>query len=286
MQGIALMTIATLVFSLQDAITKTLVQDLPVAQIVFVRFAAFAVFALIFAAVNGGVSSAIKSKVPMTQIVRCLLMCCEISLFAYALRYMGLAEMHALFACFPLFVAALSVPVLGEQVGIRRWTAVIVGFVGTLIILRPGLGVFNPYALAPLVCAVIYAMYNLLTRQVSRRDSFATSLVYFGVTGAVASALIAIPQWQPVNPGHAKLLLMLCATSITAHMMLIKALQLTDAVVLQPFQYLVLVWAMLIGIGYYQEAIEWPVLLGAAIVVGSGVYVAYREYLLTRSGQG
>lgn len=281
--GIVLMILSTVVFAVQDAITKTLVQELPIAQIVFVRFAAFALFALLFARVHGGVAAAVRSSVPFTQLLRCLLMCSEIALFALALRVLGLAEVHALFACFPLVVAALSVPMLGEKVGQRRWVAVIVGFVGTLIILRPGLAVFDPNALIPLLCAVIFALYNLLTRQVSRKDSFATSLVYFGMTGAIASGLVAWPLWQPLSVDTIQLLAMLCATSITGHMMLIKALQLTEAVVLQPFHYLVLIWALLIGFVIFQETVDWPTLLGAAIVACSGVYVAYREYALSRS---
>lgn len=283
MSGIVLMILSTLIFSVQDAITKLLVQELPVAQIVFVRFAAFAIFACLFAAFNGGVGKAVRSQVPLRQLLRCLLMCSEIVLFAFALRVLGLAEVHALFACFPLVVAALSVPMLGERVGHRRWFAVIIGFVGTLIILRPGLAVFDPNALIPLLCAVIFALYNLLTRQVSRHDSFATSLLYFGVIGAIASGVVAISLWEPLSPVTIRLLAMLCATSICGHMMLIKALQLTEAVVLQPFHYLVLIWALTIGYVFFQETVDWPTLLGAAIVAFSGVYVAYREYVLSRS---
>ena len=279
--GIGLMTLATLVFALQDAITKSLVQLLPIGQIVFVRFTAFAMFSLCFGALHGGLSAALRSRVPGTQIARCLMMCAEIALFAYALRFLGLAEIHALFACFPLVVAALSVPLLGEQVGRRRWIAVLVGFVGTLIILRPGAGVFDPFALLPLACAVIYALYNLLTRQVSRRDAFATSLVYFGLTGMIASAPFAWTQWQPVSAHAAVLLATLCFVSVSAHMMLIKALQLSEAVVLQPFHYLVLLWAMLVGSLFYGESIDRATVLGSLIVVGSGVYVAWREHALS-----
>lgn len=283
MSGIVLMILSTLVFSIQDAITKLLVQELPIGQIVFVRFTAFAIFACVFASLNGGLGVALRSRVPGRQLIRCLLMCSEIALFALSLRLLGLAEVHALFACFPLVVAALSVPMLGEKVGQRRWIAVLVGFAGTLIILRPGLAVFDPYALIPLVCAVIFALYNLLTRQVSRQDSFATSLVYFGLTGTVASGLVAWWVWQPLSINSITLLAMLCATSITGHMMLIKALQVTEAVVLQPFHYLVLIWALSIGYVFFQETVDWPTLLGAAIVAFSGVYVAYREFVLSRS---
>lgn len=286
MGGVLLMILSTLVFAFQDAVTKTLVQQLPVVQIVFVRFLAFAALASVYAVFSGGIGRACRSAVPMRQLVRCLLMCTEIALFALALSVLGLAEVHALFACFPLVVAALSVPMLGEKVGARRWTAVIIGFCGTLIILRPGLGVFDPMALLPLICAVIFALYNLLTRQVSRYDSFATSLLFFGVTGAVSTGVLALPQWQPVPPGSEWLLMLLCATSIIGHMMLIKALQLTEAVVLQPFHYLVLIWALLIGYIGFGETVDWSTLVGAGIVAFSGIYVAWREYTLAHRVTG
>lgn len=278
--GIGVMVLATFVFAVQDAITKKLTVGLPVAQIVCVRFTAFALMAMVIAHRNGGLRAAFRSVVPGLQCIRCVVMCAEIAMFAYALRFLGMAQMHALFACFPLFVAALSVPLLKEPVGWRRWLAVVVGLMGTLIILRPGTAVFNPYALLPLAGAVLYAVYNLLTRKVSRHDSYATSLVYFGVIGAVSSGVFAIGQWQDISAEAGKQLALLCITSVIAHMMLMKALQLTEAVVLQPFQYLILPWAILLGFVVFDEKLDVFTLIGTAIVVGSGVYVAYREYQL------
>lgn len=277
------MVLATFIFAVQDAITKTLTTDLPVSQIVFVRFTAFACMALVIAHRSVGLKAAFLSAVPLLQLSRCLLMCAEIALFAYALRFLGVGQIHALFAIFPLFVAALSVPLLKEAVGWRRWLAVTVGFAGTLIIVRPGTAVFDPYALLPLLGALLYALYNLLTRRVSKQDSYTTSLVYFGVVGAVASGVFAIGQWQEISDTAAQLLAILCVTSIVAHMMLIKALQLTEAVVLQPFQYLILPWAIGLGYVFFDESLDAYTLIGAAIVVSSGVYVAYREYQLQRA---
>lgn len=282
MAGILVMVFATFVFAVQDAITKTLIADLPVAQIVFVRFTAFAIMALIIASRAVGLKAVFVSAVPVLQLSRCLLMCAEIALFAYSLNFIGIGHMHAILACFPLFVAALSVPLLKEAVGWRRWLAVIVGFVGALVILRPGTAVFEPYALLPLLCALLYALYNLLTRRVSKKDSYATSLVYFGMVGAIASGLFAIGQWQEITDAAALRLTFLCITSIIAHMMLIKALELTEAVVLQPFQYLILLWAIGLGYFFFDEKLDAYTLVGAAIVVSSGIYVAYREYQLQR----
>lgn len=287
--GIFIMVMATSVFAIQDAITKTLTTDLPVSQIVFIRFLAFSVMALLVAQRAVGIRAALRSALPKTQLLRCLVMCAEIALFAFALRFLGVAEIHALFACFPLFVAALSVPLLNESVGIRRWLAVALGFLGTMIILRPGTSIFNPYALLPLFGAVLYAIYNLLTRKVSSCDSYATSLVYFGVVGTVASAIFAVPQWQPLDSSSTWRLISLCIASVVSHMMLIKALQLTPAIILQPFQYLILPWAILLGYLMFDEKLDRYTLLGALVVVGSGIYVAYREYIASKaitSGSG
>ena len=284
-KGIVALVVATLFFAGQDAITKHLTETLPVVQIICVRFAFFALFALVYAARTIGVRKAMQSQMPRTQILRGLLIVGEISLFAWCLHYMGLAEMHAIFACFPLVITALSVPILGEQVGWRRWLAVAVGFIGTLIIIQPGSGNINIYAMLVLVCVVMFAAYNILTRKVSRQDHFETSLVYFGVVGFIVSVLVAPFYWQAVNFDQAMWLFTISITSIAGHLLLIKALQLAPAVILQPFNYFVLIWAIIIGYFAYQEVLETTALLGAGLVVFSGIYIARREYTVSRETQ-
>lgn len=282
-QGIGVLLVATLIFAFQDTITKTLVEDLPTAQIVFIRFVMFTLFAVLFVTRKTGIKTALRSKVPKAQILRTLVMCAEINLFTYGLRAMGVAEMHAIFSCFPLVIAALSVPMLGETVGWRRWVAVSVGFIGTLIILRPGSGVYDIYAAIPLACALLYSIYTLLTRQVSKKDTFETSLLYFGIVGAFAMVGPALLVWIPIPPDAVPGLSALCLLSVMGHWMLIKALELTEAVVLQPFNYLILVWAALFGYLFFGEVLDSYAVLGACIVCASGVYVGYREYRIARS---
>jgi len=212
-------------------------------------------------------------------------MCTEIGLFAYAVQFLGIAEIHAIFSCFPLVVTALSVPMLGEQVGWRRWLAVLIGFAGTLIILQPGTGVFNPAALLALVCVLMYSFYNILTRKVSRHDSFETSLVYFGVVGFIASLIAVAGRWQTPDAHTLLLLAGICFTSVSAHMMLIKALEVTSAVVLQPFNYFILVWAIVLGYLVFGEVLSMHEVFGACIVVASGLYVGLREYFASRDAQ-
>lgn len=280
--GITLLLIATVFFAGQDVITKQLTSHISVTQIMVVRFAAFALFALIYAQRKVGVSKAFKSALPKMQLVRCLIMCTEIGIFAYAVQFLGIAEIHAIFSCFPLVITALSVPMLGEQVGWRRWLAVLVGFVGTLIIVQPGTGVFNPAALLALLCVLMYSFYNILTRKVSRHDSFETSLVYFGVVGFVASLIAVIGRWQTPDVHTMLLLVGICITSVTSHLLLIKALEVTSAVVLQPFNYFILVWAIVLGYLVFGEVLAFHEVIGATIVVCSGLYVGLREYFISR----
>ncbi len=281
-KGIFALILATLLFASQDAITKHLISTLSVVQLMFVRYFFFALFALVYAARKTRLRHAFHSYWPKLQIFRGLLIASEMALFAYSLKYLGIAEMHTIFACFPLIITVLSVPLLGERVGWRRWLAVSVGFIGTLIIIQPGSGVFSPFAMTALTCALMFAIYNVVTRKVSRQDSLETSLLYFGVVGFVVT-LLAVPFfWQPMSNSEILWLLMISIISIFSHLLLIKSLELAPAVILQPFNYFILVWAMVIGYSFYGEVLDTTTLVGASLVIGSGVYIARREYLVAR----
>lgn len=281
-KGIIALVVATLFFAGQDAITKHLTQSISVAQIVSVRFFFFSLFAIFYAARKMDIRLAFHSARPKLQILRGLLICAEIALFAFALHHLGLAEMHAIFASFPLIITALSVLFLGETVGWRRWMAVGLGFIGTLIIISPGSGVFSTYAMLALVCALMFAIYNLITRKVSHHDRFETSLLYFGVVGFISSLAVVPFYWQSPNSDQIFWLGVISVTGIIGHLLLIKALQLAPAVILQPFNYFVLLWAMIIGYSVYGEVLQTNELIGAALVVISGVYIARREYVVAR----
>jgi drug/metabolite transporter (DMT)-like permease len=282
-KGIFALILATLLFASQDAITKHLISTMPVAQLMFVRYFFFALFALVYASRKTRLRLVFHSYWPKLQLLRGLLIAGEMALFAYTLKYLGIAEMHTIFACFPLIITVLSVPILGEQVGWRRWLAVSVGFIGTLIIIQPGSGVFSPFAMTALACALMFAIYNIITRKVSRQDSLETSLLYFGVVGFLVT-LLAVPFfWQPMSNTEILWLLMISIISIFSHLLLIKSLELAPAVILQPFNYFILVWAMVIGYSFYGEILDTTTLIGAVLVIGSGVYIARREYLVART---
>lgn len=281
--GISLALMAVFVFAAQDGITKVLVRDYDPPQIIMVRFWAFAVFAIVFAVMRGGLRPAVRSRALGLQIFRSVLLILQMMIFALGLRYMQLADAHALFATYPLMTTALAVPILGEHVGWRRLSAVGVGFLGALVIIRPGLTLFDPAGLIFLAAALGFAIYNLVTRRVSFHDGFASSIFYLGVCGAIAATLIGIPFWKTPTAGDLGLMMLLSATGILGHMLLIKALEFAPATVLQPFNYTALVWASLIGFTVFGEFPDSWTIAGAALIVGAGGYVVWRE---RRLGKG
>lgn len=198
--AIALMAGTSLIFAIQDGLSRQLGGNYPAILIVMLRFWFFAVFAVILVARQpGGLRRAARSKRPLTQIARSVLLVTEIVVIIEAFVRLGLVETHAIFASYPLIIAALSGPVLGEKVGWRRWVAIGIGFVGILIILKPGGGVFSPVAILPLVSAVMFAVYGLLTRHVARDDPATVSFFWTGICGAIAiTAVSGIGNgWRP-----------------------------------------------------------------------------------------
>lgn len=281
--AIGLLLITTFVFALQDGITRILAQDYHVAQFIMVRQWVFLIFALCFTHFNGGIKNAMKSKKPLLQIVRCTFWIMELIIFAIAIKLLQLAEIHALFAVFPLIVTLLAPFILGESLGWRRILAVIIGFFGALIIIRPGYGIFDIHALYALIAATMFAMYALLTRKVSRSDPFVTNLIYLAVIGAVVSTAWGIPNWQTPDLKGWVLIACLSATGLCGHVILMKALELAPASVLQPFNYTTLVWAILFGFIIFQELPDFWTIVGSIVIVSSGLFVIFRERRLRKS---
>ncbi|WP_434559623.1 DMT family transporter [Pseudomonas sp. R1-6] len=200
--GIVLCLLSMLIFAAQDGVTKVLVKELPIAQLVMVRYWVFLAFAVGYSAYQGSLWTACRSRHPYQQIIRALIGVGESALFGLGLRYLGLAEMHALYAVFPLMTLALAGAFLGEFIGVRRWVAAAIGFTGTLVILRPGSSVFELAALIPLLSALGFAIFSVLTRRISRGDSFATNMLHMGFFGAIAITLLGLPSWVAPNPAQ------------------------------------------------------------------------------------
>ena len=193
------------------------------------------------------------------------------------------AASFAVGAILPLAVTALSVPLLGERVGVRRWAAVGAGFLGVLVILRPGLGVVQPASLVALVAMLLYGLYQVLTRLAGRVDGAETSLLWqLGVGAAMVSFVVPF-AWRTPPLVHWPLFLLVAALGGVAHYAMIRALQLAPAAVIQPFSYTLLLWAVIIGyLGFGDLPDRWTVLGGAAIV-GAGLYTAVREHRLRQA---
>ena len=211
--GIALMVGATIVFALQDGISRHLAGTYNTYMVVMIRYWFFAAFVIALAArAPGGLKAATKTSQLGLQIVRGLLLAAEICVAVFGFTVLGLIDSMAVFICYPLLVAALSGPVLGEKVGWRRWAAIGVGCIGVLIILQPGAGVFNPWAVIPLISALLFAIYGLLTRYVARQDSAATSFFWTGVAGAVAMTVFGMWFWEPMARGDWLWMALLCVS--------------------------------------------------------------------------
>ncbi len=199
--GIALMILASAVFALQDGVSRHLAETYNVLTVVTIRFWFLAAFVVaLSAARGGGLRRVARTRQPGLQIFRGLLLAAEICVTVLSFVLLGLIETHAIFAVYPLLAAALAGPVLGERVGWRRGLAILAGLLGVLIVLRPGLRVFSPAALVPLVGALMFALYALLTRLASRKDGAETSFFYTGVAGAAGISLVGPFGWTPVQP--------------------------------------------------------------------------------------
>ena len=276
--GILLMIATTFIFAAQDSISRHLAGEYNVFMVVMIRYWFFAAFVITIAARReGSVRTAAATSQPALQIGRGLILVGEICVMVYAFTLLGLVESLAVFTAYPLIIAALSGPILGEKVGWRRWSAIGVGFVGVLIILQPGVGVFSPAALVPLLSATLFAIYGLLTRYAARRDSTATSFFWTGVSGAVAITLIGVWFWEPMTLADWGWMALLCLTGASGHWLLIKCYEVAEASAVQPFAYMQLIFGTGFGILIFSEVLRPNVALGAAIVMAAGLFTFWRE---------
>lgn len=275
--GIVLMIATSFVFAMQDGISRHLAGEYNVFMVIMIRYWFFAAFVIALAARStGGLRAAVRTRRPWLQIGRGVLLAAEVTVMVAAFVLLGLIESHAVFAIYPLLIAALSGPVLGEKVGWRRWVAIGIGFVGVLVILQPGFGVFQPAALVPFLAALMFALYGLLTRLAAREDSAAVSFFWTGTAGAVFTTAIGIWFWEPMLPGDWAWMGLLCLTAALSHYLLIRAYAVAEASAIQPFAYLQLVFVSILGISVFGEVLRTNVLIGAGIVVMAGLFALWR----------
>jgi drug/metabolite transporter (DMT)-like permease len=285
--GYVFTIVAITLFSVQDGVSKHLAGAYPPFLVAMIRYWTFALFAIVLAARSrGGLSVTVRTRRPLLQVVRGLLLAAQIVLVIKSFALVGLAHSQVIFSSGPLMVALLSMPILGEKVGWRRWTAICIGFVGVLIILKPESGFFDLRFLVPLSSALLFSLYVIVTRLVSRQDAAMTSFFYTGVVGAVAMSCIGPFFWMPLTPQDWVWMVLLCLTGMSSHYCLIRAYDLLDAVVIQPLTYLQLVYAAIIGVTFFGEMLTPNMIVGALIVVGAGLFTVWRENVLARRRVG
>jgi drug/metabolite transporter (DMT)-like permease len=276
-RGIAFTVTATLVFGVQDAVAKILVQTYSPFQITMMRYWAFALFSLILVARQAPLRQALRSRHPWLQLTRGLLLVLDIWCFAIAVKTVPLAELQAISLVYPLLVTIVAIPILGERVGVFRFGAVVAGFIGAMIIVRPG-GLPLDWGVAfAVLSSASYAIYAALTRLVSREDTTATSMVYVGLVGLVFSTGVGVFFWTPMDWQGIGFVVIVMVTTCTAHSLIMAALALAPASVLQPFNYVSLPWAIFLSIVVFGHVIDAISLVGAAIIVAAGLVVMWRE---------
>jgi len=276
-RGILLIVSAVALFVVMDATAKYLSRHLPVMQIVWARN----LFALVFMALmlrrHRPLTLIRASTSPWLQLVRSMLLFLSTYFFFAAIQHIPLADASSISFVAPLMVTALSVPFLGEQVGVRRWAAVAVGFVGALIIIRPGPGTLQSASILPLASATCFAFYQIATRVLATRDhAFTTSLMSPMVGAVLCSAVMPFLWQQPAWWGWL-LLMLVGAIGGFSHFVLIKAYEYAPPPILAPFAYTNLIWSVSLGYLLFGDLPDRYTALGATIIVSSGLYTLYRE---------
>lgn len=273
--GALLMALGMAAFALNDTLGKWLVADYGVAQVILLRSLAAGLMMLPFVMRGGNVVARIRSAPrPRLQALRAVAATAEVFLFYLAVSYMPLADVMAFWMAAPIYVVVISPLVLGERVSAATWGAVAVGFVGVLILLAPSLGVFSAGAVFAVLGTAAFAAMMVLgrfLRQTPDRD-----LVLFQITAAIVAGLLIAPfDWAPIRSGADLMLLCLLGVVATgAHVLVTRALKLADASVVAPLQYSLLVWGVLFGFLVFGDAPAPSMLIGAALIVASGLAVA------------
>jgi drug/metabolite transporter (DMT)-like permease len=276
-RAIVLTLITIGVFGVQDAISKVLVQTYSPFQITMMRYWGFAAFSLLLVMRQAPLRQALNSKVPLWQVLRGVLLMADIWFFALALRTVPLGELQAITVVYPLLVTLFAIPILGEKVGIFRFVAVAVGFAGALVIVRPG-GLPIDWGVGfALMSATLYSIYIVITRKVSQYDSAATSMTYAAVIGLVLSGVVGVFFWQPMGWGDFALVVTIMGTTCAGHGLMVYALSMAPASVVQPFNYFSLPWAIGLSAVVFGHWIDPISLIGAAIIVAAGLVVMARE---------
>jgi drug/metabolite transporter (DMT)-like permease len=282
----ALYTVAAMFgFASMDAMSKLLVQDYAITQVLWIRYAFFLIFALVVTRRHGSWRVVLQSRRPWLQAGRGVLAVIEAAAFVAAFYYLPLADTHAVAATSPLIVIALAVVLLGERAGLRRWLAVGAGFAGVLLIIRPGFQTLEWPLLLPLAGAFLWGLYQILVRLCAMVDRPETTLLWSALAGLGATTLFGPWQWQAPDLYAWTLLIGIAALGSLSHFALIKALDHAEAGAVQPYSYTLLVWAAALGVVVFGDVPDGWTILGAAVVVLSGLYTWHHDRQAQRSAR-
>lgn len=283
--GVACSLAMSACFATIDATAKLLGQDMPVVQIVWGRYFFHFLFLAVFLFGRAGLTRILRTNRLALQLGRSVLLVCSTAIFWLALVYLPLAQAIAIGFASPLILTALSALLLGERVGRYRWSAVLVGLCGVVIVVRPGVGELHWAVLLPLAMAFFYALYQITTRVLSRTEDQMTTLFYTGLGGILVSS-IAVPFfWVPPTLEQWLGFVWLGLLGGLGHMLLIKAFSLAPASLLAPFGYTSLIWATILGYVVFGEIPDVWTIVGASVIIGSGIFIVWREHRLSSAAE-
>jgi drug/metabolite transporter (DMT)-like permease len=277
LRGILLMCAGTAMFPFMNTAVKLLTARYPVAEIVWARFTGHLIIMLIVFLPQYR-WTLLRTRRPTVQIGRSVLMLVSNMVFVMAIGRVPLATASAIGFTSPLIVTALSVPLLHESVGWRRWTAVLVGFAGALLVIRPGSGFHHPAVLLLLASAVAYALYLIGTRWVSRYDNAATGIIFAALFGSLAMTVVL--PFVFVMPRTLWDGMLFCCLGLfggVGHYLIIRAFQLGPAAVIAPLGYVELIGTSTLGYLIFDNFPDLWTWVGAGVIIASGIYVAFRE---------
>jgi len=276
-RAVATMLVAVAVFALMDAGLKTLSAHYPPFQVAALRGAASLPLVLAWALLTTGVGPLLHVRWPL-HLLRGVLGIAMMASFVYALHRLPLATAYSIFFVAPLLLTALSVPLLHERVGPRRWAAIAIGLIGVVVLLRPGgAGMLSLAALAVLLAALMYAATAITVQLLARTDSTQAMMVWIMVFMALGAGAIAWPQWVPLRASDAWLIAYVGVAGAVGQYAITEAFRLGEASMLAPLEYTALVWGVLLDAtlwGVLPDAVTW---IGAAIIIASGLYLLRRE---------
>ncbi len=277
LRGILFMTVAVATFAVMDVTLKRLVETYPAMQVTFLRGAASLPFLLLATGLFGRWRSLVPNRISL-HLVRGLLGVVTLWFFIYSVSFLSLADAYTIFMSAPLLITALSVPMLGEHVGWRRWVAVVVGLIGVIIVLKPsGVGLITIGGLAALAAAIGYALSAITIRILLRTDTGTATIFWSLLLVTVISGCIAAFQWVPLRWEHWPWIVGVGLSGAIGQHCITYAFRLAAPAVVAPIEYTALLWGMLFDWWLWMTLPGSRMLLGGAIIVASGLYVIYRE---------